>query len=567
MNDTVNYQPALSSPDSLQPLASWMVRDARPRHAFVVIVLLTAVLLLPFINKAYHMDDTVFLKMARQIVAHPLDPYGFSINWYGQKQPMFVVMDNPPLASYYIAAVASCFGWSEPILHTAFFPFALAVVLGTAFLAHRAGAPPVLAALACLCSPLFLVSSSNIMCDTMMAAFFVWSLVLWIDGIERKSYPRLWGAVLLAALGAMTKYYGMSVLPLMAAYAVIRTRRFPGQLFLLALPIMVLLGYELWTSLFYGRGLLTSAARAAGDLRWTDGRSAWTKGVIGLSFAGAAMPCALFLAPRLLTRLQLAVCVFIPLAAVLLLVETTPRILSFIAQQHQSVIIGEMILLAISGVSMLVVASLQPPFDPLLTTLQLWVGGTFTYCTFVNWTINGPPMMLLLPPAAVLFSRRFLARGAPSVRWTAAALAGAAMLSLAVCWGDYGLASAGRKAADQIMNILKPKNTAVWFQGHWGFQYYMEEGGAKALDRGSSILASGDSIVMPANNSNVLKIKPVYVANLQTITLPANKWVTTMNCDRGAGFYSYLFGPVPFVFGRIPLERYEIVTFNGESDY
>src|SRR4029434_6040713 len=63
--------------------------------------------LIPFINKAFHMDDPLFLWTAQQISQHSRDPFGFSVNWYRTVLPMFSVIQNPPLSSYYMAGAAS----------------------------------------------------------------------------------------------------------------------------------------------------------------------------------------------------------------------------------------------------------------------------------------------------------------------------------------------------------------------------------------------------------------------------------------------------------------------------
>ena len=109
----------------------------RPAWAALVCLAATVLSLAPFANKAFHIDDTLFLYAARQICAHPADPFGFKVNWYGPEMPMAEVTQNGPLASYYIALVASCFGWSETALHLAFLVPAVAAVLGTYFLAAR----------------------------------------------------------------------------------------------------------------------------------------------------------------------------------------------------------------------------------------------------------------------------------------------------------------------------------------------------------------------------------------------------------------------------------------------
>src|SRR5216110_1486013 len=100
------------------------MKNSVTRDAFLAIAAVVAALA-PFLNKAFHIDDPLFLWMAQQIVKDPLDPYGFTVNWSSFTQPMSMVMQNPPLCSYYIAAIASVFGSSELALHSAFFLWAI----------------------------------------------------------------------------------------------------------------------------------------------------------------------------------------------------------------------------------------------------------------------------------------------------------------------------------------------------------------------------------------------------------------------------------------------------------
>src|SRR5207244_2873434 len=132
--------------------------------------------LAPFANKAFHMDDPLFLWTARQVKQDPADFFGFRVNWYGSEMPMAEVTKNPPLASYYLALAAVLFGWSEVALHLAMLLPALAVALGTYYLAKDLGTRPLLSALAGILTPVFLVSSTNVMCDTLMLAFWVWAV-------------------------------------------------------------------------------------------------------------------------------------------------------------------------------------------------------------------------------------------------------------------------------------------------------------------------------------------------------------------------------------------------------
>ncbi len=151
----------------------------------IVLSLLVLAFLVPFAGKAFHMDDPLFIWAAEHIRAEPLNPYGFDVNWYGTAMPMADVTKNPPLASYYIATVSAVFGASEMSLHLAFIAPALAAVLGIFALAQRLCRSAFFAALAALSCPVFLVSSTTVMSDVLMLAFWIWAIVLWIDGLER----------------------------------------------------------------------------------------------------------------------------------------------------------------------------------------------------------------------------------------------------------------------------------------------------------------------------------------------------------------------------------------------
>lgn len=64
---------------------------------------------------------------------------------------------------------------------------ALGVVGGTYRLAQRLCGRPLLAALATLLTPVFLVSSTNVMCDTLMLCLWVWAVVWWDRGLVQGS--------------------------------------------------------------------------------------------------------------------------------------------------------------------------------------------------------------------------------------------------------------------------------------------------------------------------------------------------------------------------------------------
>jgi len=54
-------------------------------------------------------------------------------------------------------------------------------------------------ALAAVLTPVFLVSSTNVMCDTMMLCFWVWAIVYWRRGLERPGWLLVAGVPVPAA--------------------------------------------------------------------------------------------------------------------------------------------------------------------------------------------------------------------------------------------------------------------------------------------------------------------------------------------------------------------------------
>src|SRR5208282_5446625 len=112
-------------------------------------------------------------------------------------------------AAYYLAASGAVLGWSEEALHIGFLLPALGMIVGTYYLARGFCAHPFGAALATLAAPVFLLSSTSLMCDTMMMALWVWAVYFWREGMERKSAGRLALAALLIAACSLTKYFGM----------------------------------------------------------------------------------------------------------------------------------------------------------------------------------------------------------------------------------------------------------------------------------------------------------------------------------------------------------------------
>ncbi len=525
------------------------------RHPALWLTLATILCLAPFANKAVHIDDYLFLRSARQILTHPGDPFGVTVNWYDSAMPLADVTQNPPGACYYLAAAGGLLGWSEPALHLAFLVPAIAAVLGTFVLARRLCPHPALAALATLLSPVFWLSATTLMSDMPMLALWLWAIEFWLRGLDRRSHGHLALSAALVALAALTKYFGAALIPLLLAYTVVRERRPSWKLLWLALPVLVLAAYDLWTAHRYGHGMLSGAGVYA-RMQQVSG-PLWQRSLIALSFAGGCLLPLLFIAHRLWSWRALAGALVFAgalVAALPLAAQLTTLDLHDASVTRWDAIV-QVALFAAIGLAPLALTfgdfRTRRSADSLLLTL--WILGTFTFTALLNWSVNGRSLLPLAPAVAILLARRLADRGfvsAPHRAWLHLwPLAPALVLGAAIVHADAAFAANSRNAARVLHEQLGNRGANLWFQGHWGFQYYMEEAGAKPLDKRRPELSPGDYLISPTANTNISTIPLPLFAPAGDVTAPPTGWISTMQIDLGAGFYSDGFGPLPFYFG------------------
>jgi 4-amino-4-deoxy-L-arabinose transferase-like glycosyltransferase len=541
-------------------------------RTILILIIITLACLLPFADKAFHIDDTLFLRAARHIQNNPLDFYGFRYNWEGQEVPMVEVMKNPPLASYYIALAAAWLGWSEWPLHLAFLLPAVAVALGTYRLAQLFCTRPLLAALSAILTPAFLVSSSNLMCDTMMLAFWVWAVVFWVRGVRTDSQANLAVASLLVVLCSLTKYFGISLLPLLMVYAYAKKRTFGRWAVYLLIPVVLLACFEWVSAMQYGRGLLLDAGTYASKYRTQQGAGLVQKTVIGLSFTGGCLFTVLCYAPLLWRkRTIMAGLAFLGLA---LLGLPLLHVLGRFTLSDPSGVkwgpVSQIALFTVAGVSVLgaAVAELWRRRDVETLFLFLWIAGTFVFASFINWTVNGRSILPMAPAMGIILMLRLeraRPNDGPQVPWRLVLpLLPAVLIALLVTRADYLLAASARSGAATIHSDFDGRSGALWFQGHWGFQYYMESFGRNPFDAQRSHLAPGDKVVVPVNNSFLILPQSI-VQPHRVYGFPVGGWLATMSGPLGAGFYCDVWGPLPFAFGTVPLEEYHVMIVPGTS--
>jgi 4-amino-4-deoxy-L-arabinose transferase-like glycosyltransferase len=534
-----------------------------PREARELALLLALVLgaLGWLADKAFTIDDPLFLWIAEQILTDPLDPYGFSVNWNASLLPMHAVNQNPPLTGYFIATVAAVAGFDETALHLAFLvPAGLATAF-TWLLARRFCARPLEAGAISLLTPASLVSASNVMCESWLLAFWCASAACWVAGFDRARFAWHAAAGLLAALAFLTKFSGAALVPLLFAYGLLREHRLGAWCLPLVLPVAAALAYELATASRYGIGHVSETLAFARWFGVSDQGVRPAQVLTGLAFAGGSLVPVISYAPLLWSRRTLAVGAL----AAACLVAGWPAVGAAIgapfagdaAPRHLA---AQLLVFALAGAGVvaLAVSDAVARRDADAALLALWLVGTLVFATFFNWVANARSLLPAAPVVGILIVRRLAVRPAPAGvarGWRALAPALAIGVALLVADADRRWANDVRRSADLLAREAGTVGE-TFFLGNWGLQYYLERGGALAVSR-DRFPQAGDRLIVATNNTDVREPPPGRVRRVAEISGREPGLLRSMS--RGvAGFYASPYGPLPWAVAAGSPDRYRV---------
>jgi 4-amino-4-deoxy-L-arabinose transferase-like glycosyltransferase len=535
----------------------------------------TLLCLLPFSGRAFSNDDPLFIWTAQHILQHPLDPYTFQVNWNKSAAEMSDLTQNPPLASYYMAGAAKLVGWSERALHLAFLLPTIALVLGIYRLAKRFTRSPGLAAVATLLTPALLVCASGVMCDPMMLALWIWAVIFWFEGVDSEKPIYLALSAFLIGAGALTKYFGAALVPLLFAYTLARRRRLGSWAWYLSVPVVVLIGYEFTTAKLYGHGLLTTAAEFSRNHRLWTHASKGARTLVTLSYLGGSALPALVLAPFIWSRKQILITALSSGAVAIIIMRGLTRLgltagspQAFAARnEHWAMIAIEVMLFIAGGISALAlaIADYRRERDPDSLFLLLWVAGTFWFTAYLNWTVNVRSILPMVPAIGILLARRLEKLNEDSSQRLKASIAFAltacGIVSLWLARADTRSANAARSAAFLVHGKI-PANANVWFLGHSGFQYYMQSFGARPYDWSRPQSTPSDFLVIPYSKVWPEDVTSQFQGSREDVEVPIHDYASTTSPELGAGFYHSYWSILPYAFGPVPPDKYAIIRLS-----
>jgi hypothetical protein len=554
-----------------------MVRVPHGRDA-VFLGCIVAAITLPFLNKPFHIDDPLILRITANVLENPLDPFNGQMNWLGWPMELWNQTTNPPLISYYLAPFAALSGYSEIVLHAAMLPFFLLLGGSLLVLARRFTGTAWLPLLFTLTS-VGVVVSGNVMRDVPGTALAAAAVASFVHGVDRTKHRYLVLGSLLTGLAVLMKYSLAVMVPVLALYPLFKRK--PLLSLWAVLPVGIFGLWCLHNVVVYGEihviEILDRSLPTDSD--WRD----------RLCGAPVIVGSILYLLPAHVVRGVLRRDRIV-IAGLPLMLVAAWRGSQFLLEGRADV---QYLFWGLTGTGLLFVClieGLRRGFPWLAEPRDEEASDSLFLCAWlcapVLFSVVFTPFQAvrhLIPalPPLVLLSFRYLREAEGGM----AAFRGAlllpllvlqAVVSLLVATADYEYAKAYRDFAAEAREHLSDEIQHTWYVGHWGWQFYAERAGFRQLHATGPLPAPDDLVLWPIHSPAhaLLHYNRDFVEGLHAvrkIEVPGTLPLRTMN-TAGGGFYSLLSrvkGSLPNVPYRLtrawPLEVFLVLEVPGED--
>ncbi len=435
-------------------------------------------------------DDTAYLLFARHLSQHLADPYGFEMFWNAVPEPAMGVL-MPPVLPYWLGLGIAIFGEHLLLLKFWLFPFALILCRSTAWLVARFAPGRERTGLIVIAfSPAVLVLF-NFMLDVPALALGLAALRLFIGGCDRQRMLPIVASGLVAGLAMQTKY-SLLVLPVVFVWYALLHRRWAAAVIAVSLATGVFWAWEYWLIQKYGHSHFWVNAKGDRDEALNladalDARLSLVRPLLG-QFGGLMLGVSLWVASAYRPRIALG-------AAFVCAVFLIPVFLESQSEWH-----GALLTFQIFGGAIL--CNYWCATWKMLRDAE-WSDSLF----LVGWVLLEAAGALGLSPfpaarrmlgvcfAISLLGVRAVAVSGVSLRSATAGSVAFSLLIFAVdCWDARPEKILAERAAEVAQSA---PGATVWFNGHWGFQYYCDRAGMLPVVPGQSTLRPGDWLVYP----------------------------------------------------------------------
>ncbi len=512
--------------------------------------------LVPFLDKAFTVDDTVFLREAEHAAVDPLHPTAFEMVW--SDTPARVAPTSGPVMAWLLVPAVLA-GGSERVAHLVQLAMLALALLATVSLGLRLGLAPGWAA----ASGLLLATTPALLGMAGTAMADVPAMSLGVLGLERlvawKQERRAHQAILAVAFLGLAPLARSHLLLILGVGALLlvgdlrdpsswRGVRWKQWLPLLAAPALTALV-----------SLVTRdpSPRALGLAAATGMTSSWDR----------VPPNTVAFATHWVLAL--------PLALPWVLLRPLPML-----KRWWALVLGT----ALAG-ALLWLARERPPlpapyrFAPIAglgvavfwdvfadgwkrrdsTQIALWSWLLVALVATPYYQVPSKFLLASAPAAALLVARQMSGREgrAPLAILGVTGALGLA-LGFAILRADAAFAGLGRTAAAALVAPQAAAGRTVWFTGHWGFQWYAEKAGGRIVTLTPPYPAPGDLVVVSRNSEAGNRINRMVLQDFRLRFLGTVEDRTPggrLMAD-GAGFYSNGWGYLPWTWSDGVLDAF-----------
>lgn len=525
-----------------------------PRAAALPVVI-AVLALAPFLDKAFTIDDPVFLLEARHALTDPLHPTAFSMVWNTEvPERVSAVVPSGPVAAWLLVPAAAA-GGSERLAHAMQLLMLVLAAAALVSLALRLGLAPGWAAatgVLLVTTPVVLGMAGTAMPDVPAMALSILGLerlVAWRqEGGWRRAVP---GAALLA-LAPLARSHLAVLLAfgpfIVGADLLLR----PGRVRALA---RLLWPFGLATALAGAILLVTrDPVRSGGSL---------ASAAAGLSDpVNAAFNAYCFAVHWVLaTTFGVAWCALRARAMIRRwwsFALASAGLALFSWARHGADDNRWIVPVAAAGLAVLldVLIDAVQRRDGLQLVLWAWLLLPLPVVVYTHFPAK---YLIASIPAACLLVARAAARSPAAGRWVVgtASVAGL-LLGVAILRADAKLAEVARAGVRRLVTPELVQGRTLWYDGHWGFHWYAEEAGARPWTATRDQPRPGDIILTNTNRPTPLD-EGVYRALVHLDRFEdRTEGGRVMSLAADAGFYSNAWGYLPWSWGDDVIDAIDV---------
>jgi 4-amino-4-deoxy-L-arabinose transferase-like glycosyltransferase len=543
-----------------------------------ILVLIVVACAIPFLSQPFHMDDNIYMDMARNAQVKPFFPNDTPYVFQGKGVPDMGSHTHPLLQTYFLAAILHFFGegpGKEWIYHFFALFYPLIAVLAFYFICARLLDRPLWPSALFACTPLFLVMQHTLMTDIPMLAFWLAAVCCFLYATDQRK-PGFYGASAVFQTAAMfTGYQAFALVPLLGFYNLRRKGGRKGWVALIVPPAIIILWF-LINCIHYRRLLWGST------LGYVQTRQPFSLQTLGIKlfsimdYGGWLLVFPFFIFCLLARYLKWRA---LPLAFLGAAILTQLRIPEYrfidkcifaVGITSGFFIILEMGKLAWAAIierrSVLNFGEVEEQF------LGLWFFGYLSFCLFLFTEGSARYILPLVPPFLICYFRLLeiteISEYRRPSRFLNSAMLASGSLVISLGWGlvlshaDGEFARIYPRAARDISRITDRLES--YSAGEWGFRYYLRQAGAKPLPVDESLVTGGSFIAIPrlAVPYNVPADLRSTMMPIQTFRYSPGTPLRILDWQTPAAFYSSGWGLLPFSFSNKPLEEVELFQVN-----